>query len=72
MNERIHCKLLFSSLGVKGKTLSSLVLNIFEQFKEEFEKMSNKKYDPLDPASLVCLFPTLKTIPDFFRLGISR
>lgn len=39
--------------GVKGKTLSSLVLNIFEQFKEEFEKMSNKKYDPLDPACIV-------------------
>ncbi|CAF3394532.1 unnamed protein product [Rotaria sp. Silwood1] len=38
--------------GVKGKTLSSLVLNIFEQFKEEFEKMSNKKYDPLDPACI--------------------
>ncbi|CAF2140297.1 unnamed protein product [Rotaria magnacalcarata] len=38
--------------GVKGKTLSSLVLNIFELFKEEFEKMSNKKYDPLDPACI--------------------
>lgn len=31
-------------------------MNIFEQFKEEFEKMSNKKYDPLDPACQVCLF----------------
>ena len=40
-------------VGVKGKTLSGLVLNIFEQFKEDFEKMSNKKYDPLDPASVV-------------------
>ncbi|CAF0714705.1 unnamed protein product [Brachionus calyciflorus] len=35
--------------GVKGKALSSKVLKIFEEFKDEFEKFSNKKYDPLDP-----------------------
>lgn len=35
--------------GVKGKALSSKVVKIFEEFKEEFEKFSNKKYDPLDP-----------------------
>lgn len=58
---------------MKGKTLSALVLNIFEQFKEEFEKMSNKKYDPLDPACLVSdqkndQFNCLSILP----LGISR
>ena len=35
--------------GVKGKALSARVLKIFEEFKEEFEKFSSKKYDPLDP-----------------------
>lgn len=35
--------------GVKGKALSSRVVKIFEEFKDEFEKFSNKKYDPLDP-----------------------
>jgi dynein heavy chain len=35
--------------GVKGKALSARVFKIFEEFKDEFEKFSNKKYDPLDP-----------------------
>ncbi len=35
--------------GVKGKALSTRVVKIFEEFKDEFEKFSNKKYDPLDP-----------------------
>ncbi|CAF0885207.1 unnamed protein product, partial [Didymodactylos carnosus] len=38
--------------GVKGKTLSQLVVEIFELFKEEFEKLSSKKYDPLDPTCI--------------------
>ena len=37
--------------GVKGKALSARVVKIFEEFKEEFEKFSNKKYDPLDTKS---------------------
>jgi dynein heavy chain len=37
--------------GVKGKALSNRVVKIFEEFKEEFEKFNNKKYDPLDPTS---------------------
>lgn len=37
--------------GVKGKALSAHVVKIFEEFKEEFEKFGNKKYDPLDPKS---------------------
>jgi len=36
--------------GVKGKTLSIVVISIFEDFKGEFEKFTNKKYDPLDPT----------------------
>ncbi len=39
--------------GVKGKALSARVVKIFEEFKEEFEKFNNKKYDPLDPTSNV-------------------
>lgn len=35
--------------GVKGKALSARVVKIFEEFKEEFDKFNNKKYDPLDP-----------------------
>jgi dynein heavy chain len=37
--------------GVKGKALSARVVVIFEEFKVEFDKFSNKKYDPLDPNS---------------------
>ena len=39
--------------GVKGKGLSSYVVKIFEEFKEEFEKFGNKKYDILEPKSNV-------------------
>ena len=39
--------------GVKGKALSGKVVKILEDFKEEFEKFNNKKYDPLDPVSNV-------------------
>lgn len=35
--------------GVKGKALGNKVVKIFEEFKDEFEKFSNKKYEPLDP-----------------------
>lgn len=41
--------------GVKGKALSTRAMKIFEEFKDEFEKFSNKKYDPLDPKSEVSL-----------------
>lgn len=36
--------------GVKGKVLSSRIVNIFEEFRGEFEKFTNKKYDPLEPS----------------------
>ena len=39
--------------GVKGKALSGRIVKLFEEFKDEFEKFSNKKYDPLDPKSEV-------------------
>lgn len=38
--------------GVKGKALSARVIKIYEEFKEEFEKFTLKKYDPLDPSAL--------------------
>lgn len=41
--------------GVKGKALSARVVVIFEEFKVEFDKFSNKKYDPLNPESTVRL-----------------
>ncbi len=41
--------------GVKGKTLTVKVMKIFEDFKEEFEKFNNKKYDPLDSKCDVIL-----------------
>jgi dynein heavy chain len=37
--------------GIKGKALSTLVVKIFEEFREEFEKFGNQKYDVLDPGS---------------------
>ncbi len=42
--------------GVKGKALSARVVKIFEEFKEEFEKFSSKKYDPLDTKSDVNIY----------------
>ena len=39
--------------GVKGKALSARVFKIFEEYKDEFEKFSNKKYEPLDPDGKV-------------------
>lgn len=51
--------------GVKGKALSARVLKIFEEFKDEFEKFSNKKYDPLDPKGEV----NIKFIFFNFRLA---
>ena len=33
---------------------------MFEEFKEEFEKFSNKKYEPLDPDGKVCLIYSIK------------
>jgi hypothetical protein len=50
VNRSDVCQSSSCCLGVKGKMLSGLIMNIFEQFKEDFEKMSNKKYDPLDPS----------------------
>ena len=37
--------------GVKGKALSARVVIIYDEFKTEFEKFGNKKYDPLEPSS---------------------
>ena len=51
--------------GVKGKALSSHVIKIFEEFKEEFEKFGNKKYDPLDPKSEVKNAKSFKIINIF-------
>lgn len=37
--------------GIKGKALSTLVVKIFEEFREEFDKFGTQKYDVLDPGS---------------------
>lgn len=34
--------------GIKGKSLSHIVVKIFAEFKDEFEKFGTIKYDPLD------------------------
>jgi len=39
--------------GTKGKNLSFKVEKMFEEFREEFNKFTLKKYDPLDPSSNV-------------------
>jgi dynein heavy chain len=54
--------------GVKGKSLSERVIKIFEDFKSEFEKFSNKKYDPLDPDGKVSFFENMR----FFKLYSKR
>ena len=41
--------------GVKGRALSAEILQIYEEFKEEFEKFNNKTYNPLDPKNMVTL-----------------
>jgi len=50
--------------GAKGKALSTKVFKIFEEFKEEFEKFSNKKYEPLDPDGKV----SFKIISIYLRI----
>ena len=42
--------------GVKGKAFSARVFKIFEEYKDEFEKFSNKKYEPLDPDGKVFIY----------------
>lgn len=39
--------------GVKGRALSAEILQIYEEFKEEFERFNNKTYNPLDPKNMV-------------------
>jgi len=36
-----------------GRALSSEILQIYEEFKEQFEKFNNKTYNPLDPKNTV-------------------
>ena len=36
-----------------GRALSGEILQIFEEFKEEFEKFNSKTYNPLDPKNTV-------------------
>jgi len=54
--------------GVKGKNLTLKVLKIFEEFKEEFEKFNNKKYDPLDSKCNVIFFYNINR--DFYLKNI--
>ncbi|KAI3381366.1 hypothetical protein SNEBB_008024 [Seison nebaliae] len=35
--------------GLSGRHLSSKIIEIYEQFKNEFEKFGNKTYEPIDP-----------------------
>jgi hypothetical protein len=60
--------------GIKGKALSTLVVKIFEEFREEFEKFGNQKYDVLDPGSDVEKMNNLTSlIFNYFNLkGFSK
>lgn len=35
--------------GLKGRALSARVVRVFEEFRDEFEKFSRKKYEILNP-----------------------
>ncbi|CAF2910762.1 unnamed protein product [Rotaria sp. Silwood2] len=41
--------------GVKGRALSAEILQIYEEFKAQFEKFNNKTYNPLDPKNTAFL-----------------
>lgn len=42
--------------GVKGRILSQLVLNIFEEFQEIHKVFGERTYNPLDPTDKVNSF----------------
>ena len=41
------------NIHISGRALSAEILQIYEEFKEEFEKFNNKTYNPLDPKNMV-------------------
>jgi hypothetical protein len=41
------------NIYILGRALSAEILQIYEEFKEEFEKFNNKTYNPLDPKNMV-------------------
>jgi len=48
--------------GTKGKVLSEKAAIILEDFKAEFKRFSNNKYEMLDPDGNVSLFRITKRI----------
>ena len=40
--------------GIKGKMLSSQVVQIFEEFNELYKLFTERSYDSLDPLDEVC------------------
>ena len=40
--------------GIKGKMLSSQVVQIFEEFNELYKVFTERSYDSLDPLDEVC------------------
>jgi dynein heavy chain len=40
--------------GIKGKVLSQQVVQIFDEFNEEYKVFTERTYDSLDPNGQVC------------------
>ena len=43
--------------GIKGKMLSSQVVQIFDEFNELYKVFTERSYDSLDPLDEVCRVP---------------
>ena len=42
--------------GIKGKMLSQQVVQLFEEFNEQFKVFTTKDYDSLDPNQSVSIY----------------
>ena len=58
--------------GVKGRALSAELQQIYEEFKEEFEKFNHKTYNPLDPKDRVGSLSISTNIYNICHLDIHR
>ena len=52
--------------GVKGRILSQLVLNIFNEFQEIYKVFGERSYNPLDPTDNVIFFNLCIVDPRYY------
>jgi len=57
--------------GIKGKVLSQQVIQLFDEFNEQYKVFTERSYDCLDTASnvsnLLCFVSSMHTIYSHFK-----